>query len=441
MWTYRGLTMMRCRPVKQKLTNRAVSQLTPRESPYEVRDTEIKGFLLRVQPSGCMTYYFEYRRNDARKNRTLLGKHGTITPMQARDAASVQAGKVARKIDPQAEKKDAKDELERSEATILENFIALHYEPWASNHLKTGEDTVRRVKTCFPSLLNRKMADINNWMVESWRSKQSKEGKSPSTINRDIAALRSVLSKAVEWSNIDRHPLECLKPLKVDTSPKVRYLSPEEESRLREALRIREARIRADRDSGNEWRRARGYEEYPSLHEHPYADHLMPMVLLSLNTGMRRGEVFNLSLEDIDLDNGILTVVAKNTKSGKKRTIPLNDEAYSILSKLKPTPDAKGLVFPGKDGRPLNNVKSAWSKLLKDAEIVNFRWHDMRHHFASILGQKNANILALKDLLGHSNIKTTMCYAHSCEKQKLDAVNLLNQARSASQHNTKLRVV
>ena len=95
--------------MQKKLINRVVSQLSPKARPYEVRDTEISGFLLRVQPSGCMTYYFEYRIAGGKKNRTLLGKHGTLTPIQARDAASLQAGKVAQQIDPQAEKENSED--------------------------------------------------------------------------------------------------------------------------------------------------------------------------------------------------------------------------------------------------------------------------------------------------------------------------------------------
>ena len=430
--------------MKKKLTNRVVSQLHPEANakPYEVRDTEIKGFLLRIQPSGCMTYYFEYRTHDGKKKRTRLGRHGTITPIQARDAASVQAGKVAQQIDPQEEKQDAKIKREQDELNKLENFITNKYEPWATNHMKTGADTIRRIKTCFPSLLNRKLTDINNWVIESWRSKRGKAGKSPNTINRDVAALRSVLSKAVEWKIIDRHPLEGLKPLEVDDSPNVRYLFPEEETCLREALKARESRIRSERHSANQWRRARGKKEYPNLDNLPYVDHLMPMILLSINTGLRRSEVFNLSRQHVNLANRTLTVVGTHSKNGNTRHVPLNDEALKVLTRLESEKKSTRLVFPGKDGKPFDNVQTAWSKLLQDAGIHNFRWHDMRHHFASMLVMKDVNLYKVMKLLGHSDIKTTLRYAHLSDEGLADAVNTLTQTHPTEERQqTELRIV
>lgn len=427
--------------MKQKLTIRSVKELTPDKTPYEVRDTEINGFLLRIQPSGCMTYYFVYRTTDGKKKRTRLGKHGTLTPIQARDAAMVQAGKVAQHLDPQAEKKAARLAREQAEASKLNSFIETRYEPWATDERKTGAEIIRRVKRCFPFLLDRKLEDIDKWTIESWQSQRRRDGVSPATINRDVTALRSVLSKAVEWGIIKKHPLGRLKTLSVDTSPMVRYLSPEEEGRLREALAAREGHIRAERDSANEWRRARGYEEFLGLDGKPYVDHLMPMILLSLNTGMRRGEVFNLSWRDIDLTDRKLTVIARNSKNGNSRVIPLNEEACNVMERLNSVSTGRGLVFPNKDGAPFNNVKTAWAKLLKDAKIYNFRWHDMRHHFASKLRQNRVDLQVLKELLGHSDIKMTLCYAHIGESQLKDAVNTLTPPSETDIPSVRLRVV
>ena len=152
------------------------------------------------------------------------------------------------------------------------------------------------------------------------------------TINRDLAALRSVLTKAFEWGVLKTRPLERFKPLDVDISPTVRCLSPDEETRLREALRAREARIRTKRDTANQWRRERGREEYPSLDNSPYADHFMPMVLLSLNTGLRRGEIFNLCVAYIStypIEH--LLLLPANSKNGNTRHVPFNDEAFKVL--------------------------------------------------------------------------------------------------------------
>ena len=428
--------------MRKKLTKQAVGQLHPEAKPYEVRDTEINGFMLRVQPSGCMTYYLVYLTSNGRKRRIVLGKHGTLTPIQARDAASYQAGRVAQGIDPQAEKKTEKVKRERADSIKLENFITNKYEPWATNHMKTGADTIRRIKTCFPSLLNRKLTEINDWVIESWRSKRSKAGKSSTTINRDVAALRSVLTKAVNWKVIDRHPLEHLKPLKVDTTANVRYLSPEEMTCLREALESRESRIRAERHSANQWRLTRGKKEYPNFDNLPYVDHLMPMILLSINTGLRRGEIFNLGWQHINFAEETLTVVGTHSKNGNTRHVPLNDEAHKVLTQLNSVNNSTNLVFPGKDGKPFDNVQTAWSNLLQDAGINHFRWHDMRHHFASMLVMNDVNLYKVMKLLGHSDIKTTMRYAHLSAQGLADAVNTLTQTYSTQKRQqTELRVV
>lgn len=94
--------------MKRRLTIKTVNSLKPDTKPYEVRDTEIKGFLLRVQPSGVMTYYLSYRTPGGKKNRSKIGQHGTLTTTQARDAAESLAGKVAHGVDLQAENKAAK---------------------------------------------------------------------------------------------------------------------------------------------------------------------------------------------------------------------------------------------------------------------------------------------------------------------------------------------
>ena len=137
-------------------------------------------------------------------------------------------------------------------------------------------------------------------MAEKWRSEQLQSGKSKATVNRNIAALRAALSKVVEWGLIDSHPLAKLKPIKGDRLTKVRYLPQDEEERLRGALAARDDKLKRGRASANGWRRARDYTLYPDLSGCTYAGHLTPMVVLSLNSGLRRGEVFSLTWNSVN---------------------------------------------------------------------------------------------------------------------------------------------
>ena len=170
-------------------------------------------------------------------------------------------------------------------------------------------------------------------MVEKWRLKLLASGKTPNTVNRLYTNFRASLSKAEEWGLIEEHPLRKMKPIKTPQKSIVRYLSEDEEKRLRVALDSREEYKRAERQSANEWRENRGY---PVLYEpHGFMDHLKPMILLSINTGMRRGEVFKLTWRNVNFNTRQLTVSGQTAKSGKTRYIPLNDEALEVLTKWK----------------------------------------------------------------------------------------------------------
>ena len=153
-----------------------------------------------------------------------------------------------------------------------------------------------------------------------------------------------------------------------------------------------------------------------------YADHLTPMVLISLNTGMRQGEVFNLRWPDVNFDRATVVIHGSGAKSGMTRHIPLNDEALEALKTWHDQGTKTGHAFPSRDGGRMDNVKKAWAGVLKAATITEFRWHDMRHHFASRLVMEGVDLNTVRELLGHSDIKMTLRYAHLAPQHKAEAV-------------------
>jgi integrase len=190
---------------------------------------------------------------------------GNLTPAQARDIAEELAGHVAHGIDIHTQKKATRIEAEKARVRVLRGFLEHKYRPWVLAERKTGDETLRRIQYNFRDLLDKPLGELNHWVAEKWRSEQLKSGKSKATVNRDIAALRAALSKAVEWGLIDSHPLAKLKPIRGDRLTKVRYLSQDEEERLRGALAARDDKLKAGRASANAWRRARDYTLYPDL--------------------------------------------------------------------------------------------------------------------------------------------------------------------------------
>jgi integrase len=105
----------------------------------------------------------------------------------------------------------------------------------------------------------------------------------------------------------------------------------------------------------------------------------------------------------------------------------LSGEALKALKGWREQSSAKAeRVFPADDGGRLDNVRSSWAALLKDAGIANFRWHDMRHHFASKLVMKGVPLNTVRELCGHADSNTTLRYAHLAQSHKADAVALLD---------------
>jgi integrase len=396
-----------------------VKQLRPAAKPFEVRDTRVKGFLLRVQPSGAMTYYAEYRRG----KRIAIGRSDVIAPDKARERAKDILASAQFGEDPMEERRLAK-------AHTLRSFIEETYTPWAEANIRTSAKTIARLKSGFAEHLDRKLGDLTPWIIEKWRAERIREGAKPATINRDLTDLKSSLTKAVGWGLIEANPIVGVKPSKVDLGRAPRFLSPVEETQLRRALDAREERIRQERESANAWRTERNYELLPDLRSFAFADYLKPLVLLSLHTGMRRGELFALTWQSIDLESARITVHGATAKSGRTRHLPLNSEALAVLCGWRDqSADTTRLAFPGKNGTAFNNVRRSWEGVLKAAKITRFRWHDLRHTFASNLVMAGVDLNTVRELLGHSDYAMTQRYAHLAPEHKAAAVARLVAAQ------------
>jgi integrase len=139
------------------------------------------------------------------------------------------------------------------------------------------------------------------------------------TVLRDIFTLSSVLSRVVRLGKLTDDPIRRVDKPRIDRRPKARFLDEQEESRLRAALHARDAEMREARESANAWRQKRKKQLLPSLPH--FGDHLTPAVLLSMNTGLRRGELLALGWESIDFNRRILTVEGGTAKSRQTRRL------------------------------------------------------------------------------------------------------------------------
>lgn len=400
------------------LTASIINRLKPEAKPYEIRDDRLKGFLVRVQPSGHRSFVVEYGRG----KRFTIGDASVLTIGQARTKALEVLGQVATGVDPQQEKRRAK-------AETLGDFLTSFYEPWAKVH-HTALDSVKRLRATYADLLSKSLSDITLTLLEKNRQKRRAAGISDATLNRESAALKAALNRAVDWGLIDENPIKAAKPIKLDSNGVVRYLSPDEEVRMLAALARREEEIRSARARGNEWRRQRGLAEMCALTDR-YADHLFPMVLVSINTGLRWGELTALTWADVDLAARRITVRGRTAKSKQTRHVPLNTVAWKALLRWGdlgdrgdgPSPNKlKSAVFPGRKNGAMDNVYKSFRAVLEEAAIPEFRWHDLRHSFASKLVQAGVDLNTVRELLGHADIKMTLRYAHLAPEHKAAAV-------------------
>jgi integrase len=395
---------------RSTIARAAVAKDTPAR-PYEVRADKPVGLLLRVQPSGARTFYVQV----SRAKRIKIGPAGTWTLERARRRATEIL------LDPDAALEAAA--RRRSTGETLLDYIEAHYTEHALAKLKNGAKSIARVKAVWAPLLSKRIDSITAGDIDKIRNRRVLDGAAPATVNRDVAALSGVFSHWVANTKDAVHPLAGLESLDVADDERVRYLAPDELQRLRKALADRDRRLAEARASANRWRVERGYDPMPEIKG--YADHMTPMVLVSLNTGLRQGELFSLTWAQIDFQHKTLAVLASNSKGNATRVVPLNAEALQVLTTIKPE-KAAGLVFKSPvTGERFNNVKKAWAEITKAAGVPDVRWHDLRHHFASTLVTRGVSLFAVQKLLGHSTPKMTMRYAKLAPNVLADAVAML----------------
>jgi integrase len=388
----------------------ASGKAQPRSKPFEISDNQLPGFVLRVQPSGVRTYYTRFGRN----RRVVLGSVDDFSPKEARERCQKVLGNIAHGYHPL-------HGIYGSGGMTLGMFIADAYTSWVNaSRPRTAANTLEKLHRHFRTWYPEPLTTITVERIESWKARRLNEGRSPSTVLRDLFTLSSVLRRAVKTGEIAEDPVIRVDKPRIDRRGKVRFLDEAEESRLRTALQARDEFTKNSREAANVRHLKRGEPLSPLLRH--FGDHLTPAVLLSINTGLRRGELFKLKWSSVDFDRRLVTVEGRNAKSRQTRHVPLNDEATKVLIKWQEQAGGKARVF-----NVATNYQNGWKALLKRAGITQFRWHDMRHHFASRLVQRGVPLNTVRDLLGHSTAQMSLRYAHLAPDQRREAVAKLNE--------------
>ncbi len=281
----------------------------------------------------------------------------------------------------------------------------LKYSKLNNRSYKSRISTVNKFVTLWG---NKRLKDISAIDIEKYKKTRKEDVVRPekiidgvkypakyvtnTTVNRDIEILRKMFNIAIENEWLNKNPCKYVKKLRTNNKIE-RYLTPEEEIRLLNACEGKFSYIK-------------------------------PIIIFALNTAMRKGEILNLTWNCVNFDSKKITLL--ETKNGKKRDVPINSTVLSLLKEIKKEQCSIYVFANPITKTKYSDLKRVFSNVCKIAGIENFRFHDLRHTAATRMVGSGVPITLAKDILGHSDIHTTMRYAHAITEQSLNAVETLS---------------
>jgi integrase len=300
---------------------------------------------------------------------------------------------------PESRKHTLADAIDRYKKEVLKNLTDLshricHLDWWRK------EIGMSLLADIHPATISQYKTKLGNTPSDFGRHKNKL--RSDSTVNRYLASLSALLNTATkEWNWLESNPCEKVKRNK-EPRGRVRFLSDSERKSLIAACDVE--------------------KDMPEL---------KLIVLISMTTGARRGEIMNLRWRHVDLKSSRITLV--DTKNGDTRSIPIVDPVTGLLSQWSKVRsiDDNSYVFPGHTestkGKPLDFDKT-WRNVLVFSGVSDFRFHDLRHTAASYLAMNGAGIREIGDILGHKSLSMVQRYSHLCDDHKKATVERMTKA-------------
>jgi len=273
---------------------------------------------------------------------------------------------------------------------MMDKFMAEHAPTVSEN---TQRSYTTSLKFLLPHFGDSNLISISPKMISRYKVLRKGDGVKPATVNRELAMLSKAFSLAAkEWEWLKDNPVSRVSKEK-ENNARDRWLSKDEEKRLL--------------DNSPEW--------------------IKQIIIFSLNTGLRLGELTGLEWSRVDISNK--TILIDNSKNGEQRTIPLNKYALDVVTQRSRVRSLKcDYVFINRYGGKIkpNSLRDAFRKILRKVEIDEFRLHDLRHSFATRLTQSDVDLYKISKLLGHKDIKMTQRYAHHCPDSLREGVEVLD---------------
>ena len=375
--------------IRKRINQKLVDSRCAARGDETIWDSDLKGFGIRIRPSGRISYFVKYRMKDGsgRTRKPTIGTHPATRCGAAREAAArlIAAAQAGHDIT----KPTAPQGLLTSDFWL--QYQELHVQKALKpSSAKAAEDIASRL--VMPALGSKRLQELTPIDLERFHKGLS---DTPYQANRALALVSSMFNKAVEWQQIEALPNPCALVKKFREKARERFLSPEETDRLLKTLESH--RMRSPQFVG-----------------------ALEILLL---TGLRKSEV--ITLEWTDVDTSTQTITLQDSKTGR-RAVPISRAVVKALTRLKGTSNSK-YVFPGRGAasgpadRHIVGLQKFWAIVRAEAGLMDVRVHDLRHTFASVAVQNGIGLPVVGGLLGHRSASTTMRYAHLADTALRDA--------------------
>ena len=362
-----------------RITRKTVDALSAREREYMLWDCDVRGFGVRVHPSGRKVYLVKYRHH-GRVIKKTIGPHGTIPPVAARARAAeiITAARTGRDMTGQLlePRKDEGATVHDLVGRFLAEYVATHCKP-SSAH--SYEIAIRR--HVLPRLGRRRVAEITRGDAAAMHHQMR---GTPFAANRTLGILSAMFTAAELWGLRPQGSNPCRHVKRFRERRRERFLSDEEYRRLGAALREAE-------DTGT------------------VADAAIAAIRLLMLTGCRLSEIMTLRWDQVALEVGELRL--PDSKTGAK-VVHLGEPARAVLRGIASEKGNPWVIRGRRPGSRLASLHFPWGRIRKRAGLDDVRLHDLRHSFASgglLVGE---GLPMIGKLLGHSQVQTTARYAH-----------------------------
>ena len=371
---------------RMRLTDAAIVRLRPREREYTIWDSRVPGLGVRVRPSGGRSYVW-LQDDGGRSRRVSLG------PVSTKGIAEIRRECHRRQSSPEPDG----SRIQTLTVPSLREFVE---GPWKESHFDrykpSSKKGVRSVVagTILPSFGSKPLDRITPAQVRRWFDAFSRTA--PGNANYALSILRQIMNFAIAHGHIDKNPT---RNIKRNRRPALtRFLSREEIRRLHETL-----------------------DEHACKGRRQQAD----IIRLLLLTGCRKSEILRLRWSEVAGD----LLILKDSKAGPRR-VPLNKQARRILERQPRGASAYVFPSPLDPGHPRSHNLSLWYRVRREAGIEDVRLHDLRHTLASHAVMNGIPVPVVSRMLGHSNVRMTLRYAHLGDRDIEAAAERVGQSIS-----------